>query len=61
MSQSHCGERRKQSQIGREGGTWEGKFMGVGGRGNPDRVLGEGKGLKPWGPAERVEKGNLKR
>jgi hypothetical protein len=24
-------ERRKQSQVGREGGTWEGKWTGVGG------------------------------
>ena len=27
----------------------------------PDLVLGEGKGLKPWGPAERIETGNLGR
>jgi hypothetical protein len=25
MLQSHLGGRRKQSQVGREGGTWEGK------------------------------------
>jgi hypothetical protein len=24
--QSHLGERRKQSQVGREGGTWEGNW-----------------------------------
>jgi hypothetical protein len=31
------------------------------GRGNGEhyQVLGEGKGLKPWGPAERMELGNL--
>jgi hypothetical protein len=34
MPQSHLGERRKQSQVGREGRTWEGKWMGEGrGRG----------------------------
>jgi hypothetical protein len=30
------------------------------GGGGPDLVLGEGKGLKPWGPAERMETGNLR-
>jgi hypothetical protein len=30
MPQSHSGERRKQSQVGREGETWEGKWMGGG-------------------------------
>ena len=30
-------------------------------REEPDLVLGEGKGLKPWGPAERMETGNLGR
>jgi hypothetical protein len=50
MPQSHLGERRKQSQMGREGGIWEGKWTGWGavwGRGESDLVLGEGKGLKP--------------
>jgi hypothetical protein len=28
MPQSHLGERRKQSQVGREERTWEGKWMG---------------------------------
>jgi hypothetical protein len=48
-SQSHLGESRKQSQVGREWGTWEGKWMGwgEGGRGELDLVLSEGKGLKP--------------
>ena len=32
MSQSHLGERRKQSQVWREGGTWKGKWMEWGGR-----------------------------
>jgi hypothetical protein len=47
--QSHLEERKKQSQMEREGRTWEGKWMGlgVGRRGEPDLVLGEGKGLKP--------------
>jgi hypothetical protein len=38
MSQSHLGERRKQSQVGRKGETWEGKWMEwgcVGERGAP--------------------------
>jgi hypothetical protein len=57
---------KKQSQVGRERGTWEGKLMvdGAGGvrrRGEPDLVLGEGKGQKPWGPAERMETGNLRK
>jgi hypothetical protein len=34
---------------------------GVGVRGEPDLLLGEGKGLKPLGPAERMETGNLRR
>jgi hypothetical protein len=54
-TQSHLGEKRKQSQVGgeegREGGTREGKWMGYGingGEGKPDLVLGEEKkGLKP--------------
>ena len=36
----------KQSQVRREGGTWEGKWMGlvaVRGREEPDLVLGKGK------------------
>jgi hypothetical protein len=28
--------------------------------GEPDVVLGEGKGVKPLGPAERMETGNLR-
>jgi hypothetical protein len=36
------------TQVGREGGTWERKWMDVEmGRGEPDLVLVEGKGLKP--------------
>jgi hypothetical protein len=44
------GERRKKSQVGREGGTWEGKWKewgAVGGRGELDLVLVEEKGLEP--------------
>jgi hypothetical protein len=49
MPQSHSGGRRKQSQVGRNGGNWERKWMGeiVGGREEPNMVLYERKGLKP--------------
>jgi hypothetical protein len=53
--QSHLGERRKQNH------TWGGRELGGkvdrghGGKREPDLVLGKGKGLKPWGPAERVD------
>ena len=43
MPQSHLGERRKQSQVGREGGKVGRGVVG----GKPGLVLGEGKGLKP--------------
>jgi hypothetical protein len=33
----------------------------VGANGDSDLVLGEGKGLKPWESAERMETGNLGR
>jgi hypothetical protein len=49
MPQSHLGEIRKQSQVGRERGTWEVKWMtwGVLGAGEkPDLVFGERKRLK---------------
>jgi hypothetical protein len=45
MSQFHLGERRKQSQLGWEGGTWKGKWVGSLRGGESDLVLGEGKGL----------------
>jgi hypothetical protein len=40
MLQPHLGERRKLSQVGKEGGIWEGKWMGVlsWGGGEPDPV-----------------------
>jgi hypothetical protein len=57
MPQYHLGRRRKQSQG--EKGTWEGK--GMGGRMEPDLVLGGGKGLKPSGLAERMETDTLLR
>jgi hypothetical protein len=48
MPQSHIGERRKQSQVGREGPRRESGWWGADRvRGEPDLVLGEGKGLKP--------------
>ena len=37
------------------------EYMGCGWKGEPDLVSGEGKGLKPRGPAERMETGNLGR
>jgi hypothetical protein len=35
--------------------------MRMGERMEPDLLLGERKGLKPRGPAERMETGNLRR
>jgi hypothetical protein len=47
MPQFHLGERRKQSQVGREGVIWEsGGGENNEGKGEYDLVLGEGKGLK---------------
>jgi hypothetical protein len=34
---------------------------GVGTRGEPDLLLGEGKGLKTWESAERMETGKLRK
>ena len=47
--QSHLGEKRKQSQVGRDlGGMLDRVGNRVGeGREEPDLVLDEGKGLKP--------------
>jgi hypothetical protein len=52
MPHSYLVERRKQSQVGREGGRdlggkvdWVGKAVGE--RREHDLVLGKGKGLKP--------------
>jgi hypothetical protein len=57
MPQSDLGERRKQSQVRWEGGRERGRDFGgnvdgvggqgVGDKGKPDLVLGQGKGLKP--------------
>ena len=60
MPQSHLGEKRKQSKLGRKERTWERKWMGKGVQCvcvcvcvcvclyvKPDLVLGDGKGLKP--------------
>ena len=60
VPQSHLGWWRKESQVEREWETWEEKWTG-GIRGKADLVLGEGKRLKPWGPTERMESGNLGR
>jgi hypothetical protein len=49
MPQSHLGGRKKQPQVGREGGTWEGKGDGRAAcdKGNLIRYWeGRGKGLK---------------
>jgi hypothetical protein len=47
------------AQVGREGpGRESGLGSGGRGRGEPDLILGEGKGLKPCRPAERMEIGN---
>jgi hypothetical protein len=55
--------REKKAIISVEGGRG---YLGgkvdagaVWGRGETDLVLGEGKGLKTQGPAERMETGNL--
>ena len=44
--QSQLGERRKQSQEGRENRNWEENWESGMGGGEPNLVLGEGKGLK---------------
>jgi hypothetical protein len=58
--QFHLGRRRNQFQVWRKEGTWDQKWTeeGSGLRGEPYLVLCEGKGLVPWGPAERMETGN---
>ena len=53
--------REKKVSTRWKGGTWEGKWMRMGERMEPDLLLGERKGLKPRGPAERMETGNLRR
>jgi hypothetical protein len=49
--------------VGREGLERECGLGGrkVGGRGEPDMILGEGKGLKPCRPAKRMETGNFRK
>jgi hypothetical protein len=62
-----CLREREESNHkwgGREGGTWKGKWMGgveLGGGGELDLVVGEGKGQKPRGSTERMETGNLRK
>jgi hypothetical protein len=54
------GESSKHKWEGRDlGGKVDGLGASRGGRVEPDLVLSEEKGLKPWGPAERMETGNL--
>jgi hypothetical protein len=55
--QSLLGGRRKQLQVG-----WEGPERESGrGEGNIIWYCEAWEGLKPWGPAERMETGNLRR
>jgi hypothetical protein len=66
IPQSHFEREKKAIASGeaeREGGRDLGGKVDGGrvGRGEPDHVLTEGKILKPWGPAERVETVNLRR
>jgi hypothetical protein len=56
------GERRRQSEVGREGRNWERKWMGWGevkGGGKPDLLVGEGKGLKPEGQQKEWKQATL--
>jgi hypothetical protein len=56
MPQSHLEERRKQSQVGREGGTWEGKWKGLWERGT-----WSGIGLGKRTEALRASRKNINR
>jgi hypothetical protein len=57
--------REKKTIISGEGGKDLGRKVdrvgGSGGKREPDLILGEGKGLKPWWPSERAETGNLRK
>jgi hypothetical protein len=58
------GREKKVITCGEEERDLGGKLDWVGGsgvRGDPDLVLGEGKGLKLQGTAERMETGNLRK
>jgi hypothetical protein len=59
---SHLDGRRKQSQGDRKGRTEEGKWtvVGAGGGREYDVMWGRRKGVKPRGPAERMETSNLR-
>jgi hypothetical protein len=59
MTHSHLGGRRKQSQVGREAGTWEQKEIGRVQRGKHNQVMSGGKVLKSLGPTERMEHATL--
>jgi hypothetical protein len=52
------GMEKKEITSGEGGRDLHGRREG---RGEPDLVLSEVKGLKPRGPAERMETGNLRR
>jgi hypothetical protein len=51
-------EKRASTRMGREGEIWVEKGRG---RREHGQLLCWGKGLKPRGPAERMETGNLRR
>ena len=53
--------REKKAITSGEGWKDLGGKVNWGGGREPDLVLGEGKGLKPQGPAEKMETGNLRR
>jgi hypothetical protein len=50
MPQFHLGERIEQSQVRREGGTWEVKWMGRGSEGKRGTWSGIGWEEKDWSP-----------
>jgi hypothetical protein len=63
MPQSHLGDGRKQSPVGRGKGPGR-ESERSGGRGVKGHLICywvRQKRLKPWGPAERMDPGNLRR
>jgi hypothetical protein len=64
IPKSHLGKRRKQSQVGREGGTWEGKWIEWeewGGERGTWSGIGWGKRPKVLRSSKRMEIGNLRK